>query len=354
MEGGPWYATREAVKGASDVRETARLNAAIDRNLERCSRDAEQLLHREHFYPVQATLYFDWPTNQQGSPWDLWLNARSLISLSAVTSGGDALTVGTDVLLEPVNLGPPYNRVRINADSQASWASGPAGWQRSLGLTGLWGWRDRTASATTLSASIAAANTATCDVANSAAVGVGDLIQVDSERMIVTEKQLVDTTVNSSGALTETAAAKTLAVPSGAAFAANEVITIDAESMRIERIAGNSLIVTRAWDGTALAAHSTNADIYAPRRLSISRGFGGTTAVSHNSAATVLRWIPPMTLNELVLAETQNAIAQENAAWARVIGVNEAEREAFAKGLIDLRKTARTTYGRKARKAVIA
>lgn len=354
MEGGPWYATREAVKAASDVKETARLNAAIDRNLERCARDAEQFLLREHFYPLQATLYFDWPSSQQGGPWNLWLGARPLISLSAVSSGGTALTIGTDVFFEPVNVGPPYSRVRINAESQASWSSGPSGWQHALGLTGLWGWHDRIASVATLSAPIATTGALTADVSNSAAVGVGDLVQVDTERMIVTGKQLIDTAVNSSGALASEKNARSLAVPSGAAFAEDEIITIDAESMRIDRIAGNTLIVTRAVDGSTLAAHSTNADIYAPRRLTISRGFGGTTPATHLITAPVLRWIPPLSLTELVLAETQNAIAQEDVAWARVIGVNEAQREAFARGLLDLRKTARRTLGRRARKAVIA
>ncbi len=353
MEGGPWYATREMVKGASDVRETAGLNFAIDRNLERSARDAEALLAWPHFYPVTGTRYFDWPSRQQGSARNLWLDGNPLHSLSAIESGGSALVVGTDVFLEPANFGPPYTCVRINSGSGASWSGGVSGSQRALALTGLWSHGYRTAPAGELAASIATTTAGTADVTNSAAIGVGDLLVAGAERMIVTDKREIDTGVNSSGSLASEKNARALTVPDGSAFTAGEVVTIDVESMRIERVLGNTLVVTRAWDGTTLAAHNTNADIYAPRRLVVERGFGGTTAATHSAGDDLARWLPPTSLTELVLAEAQNAIAQENSAWARVIGVDEAQREAFARGLTDLRKTVRRTLGRRARKAVI-
>lgn len=352
MRGGPWYATREAVKSASDVRETARLNRAIDRNLERHSREAEQILGWLHFYPVVATRYFDWPNSQMGGVWDLWLDGNPLSTLTAATSGGQALNIATDVFLEPAN-DPPYNRVRINSDSSASWDSGSSGEQRSLALTGTWG-ADWVTGAGALAAALGDTTGVAVDVTNSADIGVGDLIQVGTERMVVTNKQTTDTGVNSTGALTAEKTATALPVPDGTAFTVDEVITIDSERMRIDDITGNTLRLTRAWDGTTLAAHNTNSDIYAPRRLVVAgRGFGGTTPATHLIGATVYRWVPHSTLTEWVLAETQNSIAQENAAWARTIGAGEAERQTFARGLVDLRKQAMTTLGRMARKAVI-
>lgn len=354
MEGGPWYATRERVKGASDIRETAGLNEAIDENLERCARDAEQALGWLHFYPVLATRYFDWPNRQMGSLQNLWMDDNPLYSLSAATSGGTALNLATDVLLEPANRGAPYPAVRVRSGSSATWSPGTDALQRAIALTGLWAYGNRMASAGILASSIASAGAETADVSNSAKIGVGDLVIVDIERCVVTDKLLIDTGVNTTGALASEKSGRLVAVPDGTAFAKREVITIDAESMRIDDVAGNNLIVTRAWDGSTLAAHNTNSDIYAPRRLVVSRGFGGTTAATHADATAVSRWVPPKTLSELVLAEAQNAVAQENAAWARVIGAAEAEREAFAKGLQDLRKTARMTLGRKrGRKGVI-
>lgn len=346
MEGGPWYATREMVKSASDVKETAQLDDAIDRNLERNAREAELLLGWLHFYPVQATRYFDWPNRQMPDARNLWLDDLPLFSLSAATSGGDALTIGTDLFLESANHGAPYSLVRINSGSSASWSSGTSDSQRALSLTGLWAHGNRTVSAGTLTAAVPDATQGYLDVSNSHEIGVGDLVQVDIERCVVTGKLERDTGVNTTGSLTDSKASRALTVPDGTAFTTGEVITVDVESMRIERILGNTLVVARAWDGSVLAGHNTNSDIYAPRRLLVSRGFGGTTATAHDSAATVLRWVPPLSLTEWVLAETQNAIAQENAAWARVIGVSEAEREAFAKGLVDLRKRMVRTLGR--------
>ena len=85
----------------------------------------------------------------------------------------------------------------------------------------------------------------------------------------------------------------------------------------------------------------------------IVRGFGGTTAATHLISAAVSRWVPHPSLSEWVLAETQNAIAQEDAGWARTIGSGESERQTFARGLVDLRKQAMSALGRMARKAVI-
>lgn len=353
MQTGPWYATREMVKGASDIRETARLNRSIDRNLNRCSRDAEKFLGITNFYPSLETRYFDWPDPRQDDPWDLWLNQNRLISLTAATSGGEALVIGTDLFLEPSAEGPPYNRVRINSESQASWSSGASGWQRSIALTGLWGDTNTTESAGTLAQAVSDTTGTSVYVSDGNAIGVGDMIVVDSERMVVTDKLLTDSGVNSSGALSAEKTSQLLAVPSGGAFTAGEIILIDAERMRIDDIAGNNLIVIRAFDGTTLAAHSTNADIYAQRRLIVRRGFGGTTAATHLISTAVSRWVPHPSLSELVLAETQNAVAQENAAWARVIGVGEGQRETWAKGLVDLRKSVLRTCGRMARKAAI-
>ena len=200
---------------------------------------------------------------------------------------------------------------------------------------------------------LAATTSTAVDGTNSAAIGVGDLSQVGAERMVVTSRQTTDTTVNSSAALAAEKTAESLSVPSGAAFAVDEVITIDSERMRIDDITGNTLQLTRAWDGTTLAAHNTSSDIYAPRRLVVSRGFGGTSAATHLISAAILRWVPHPSLSEWVLAETQNAIAQEDAGWARTIGSGESERQTFARGLVDLRKQAMSALGRVARKAVI-
>ena len=70
---------------------------------------------------------------------------------------------------------------------------------------------------------------------------------------------------------------------SGSGFNVGEVILVDSERMLIVDIAGNYLTVKRAWDGSVLAIHSTGADIYTLRLLTVTRGALGTTAGTHDT-----------------------------------------------------------------------
>ncbi len=135
---GIWYTTREAVKAAPDIAETARNDAQVDRAIEAASRSVEGLLHRR-FYPVVDARSFDWPDGSYSRPWRLWLGGEDgLISVTSLTSGGTLLSP-SDYLLEPVNSGPPYDRVEINLGGSGSFASGSTA-QQSLVIAGVWGY----------------------------------------------------------------------------------------------------------------------------------------------------------------------------------------------------------------------
>ncbi len=54
------YSTREDVKTALDIKESARVNAQIDRALAG-ARDSVETLCNRKFYPQAATRVFDWP-----------------------------------------------------------------------------------------------------------------------------------------------------------------------------------------------------------------------------------------------------------------------------------------------------
>ena len=288
----PWLATREEIKAELDVKETARSNARIDRALTDATDAVHGLCHRI-FYPVVATRYFDWPGPQYARPWRLWLDANELISVTTLTSGGTTIAA-SDYFLEPNTYGPPYNRIEIDLDSSAAFGGGDTH-QRDIGVTGVWAGCPlvEPSVGTTAEALDDSETGIDVDAATSAAVGVGSLLRIDSERVIVTGRAQLDTGQNLGGNLTASNSNTTVPVASGAAFAVDEVILIDSEKMRIDDIAGNNLTVTRPWDGTALAAHTSGADIYAPRTLTVERGALGTTSATHNSAATLYRWDPP-------------------------------------------------------------
>jgi hypothetical protein len=346
---GIWYATREEVKGALDFKETARVNRQVDRAIEAASRDVEKLCHRR-FFPVAATRYFDWPT-QTARPWRLWLDDNELISVTTITSGGETIS-SDDFFLEPNRSGPPYNRIEIDLSSSAAFGGGDTH-QREIAITGLYGYRDDETTVGLLAEALDASETAVdVDGDTSAEVGVGSVLRVDSERMIVTARAMLDTGQNLGGAgLTIQNNAVTVTVADASGFAVDEVILIDAERMRIDDIAGNNLIVKRAWDGSTIAAHTTGANIYAPRTLTVRRAALGTTAATHASGTSIQRWNPPGDVRTFVIGQAISTLTNEHAGYARVrrSGESTSERTRDTSALASLRQATYDAVGRKAR-----
>lgn len=341
-----WYATREEVKAAMDYKETARNDLLVDRAIESGSRTIEGMTHRK-FYPWTGTRYFPWPADRYTRPYRLYLDEDELISLITLTSGGTVIPPA-DYFLEPVNLGPPYTHVEVNLGSSSAFSAGSTH-QRSIAMAGLWGGCPAdTDPAGALSAASTLTTATTCTVTNSAAIGVGQIIQVDDERMIVTAKTMLDTGQNLGTALAASTAATTVVVTTGSAYVIGEVLLLDSERMLIVDIAGNNLTVKRAWDGSVLATH-TSSDIYAPRTLVVERGALGTTAATHLNSAPITKHRVPGLVNQLCIAEAAVGLQQQSAGYARVVGSGDNQREAAGKGLADLRQQVYTTYGRKAR-----
>ncbi|MGW1616377.1 hypothetical protein ACWCQZ_44415 [Streptomyces sp. NPDC002285] len=349
---GVWYATREDVMRALDVKLTARSSGQIDRALESASRDVEDLCHRK-FFPVQATRYFDWPDVQYRPSWRLWLDDNQLISVTTLVSGGVTIPA-TDYFLEPNRSGPPFNRLEIDLDSSAAYGGGDTH-QRDIAVTGLWGYRNTETTVGALAEALDASETAV-DVsgAASAASGVGSVLRVDSERMLVTGRTMLDTGQNvGGGGLTAQQNSVTLAVADGTAFAVDEILLVESERLLIVDIAGNNLTVKRAWDGSVLAAHAVGIDIYAARTLTVQRGALGTTPATHSSATPVTRWDPPGPVRLLTIAEAINTVTMEQAGYSKVLRSGEAggssERNRDQKGIDRLRKQVYDSHGRKGR-----
>lgn len=342
---GIWYATREDVMGAFDVKWTARNRRYVDQAIEAASRSVEGLCHRR-FYPVLATRLFDWPPRSGMTPWILRLADQELISVSVLTSGGRTITAD-EYNLEPVNSGPPFNRVEIKLSSDGSFGGGQT-YQRDIQVAGLWGYRNAETSVGALAEILDATETGIdVDGATSALAGVGSVLRIDSERMLVTSRTQLST--GQTGTLTAGKSDVTLPVANGAAFAVDEVLLLDSERMRIDDIAGNTLTVERAYDGTVLAAHTT-ATIYAPRTLTVTRGALGTTADTHASGATVYEWQPPGLVRQLAKAEAITQLTQERSGWfIKASTSGNSAGKVSADALQTLRDQTYTEHGRKAR-----
>jgi len=345
---GIWLCTREDVASATDIKDSARNSAQIDRAIESASRSVEGLLHRK-FHPQVATRYKDWPNYQRSRPWRLWLDQDELISVISLVAGGISIAA-SDYFLEPANSGPPFTRIEINLAGSAAFSSGQTH-QRAIAITGVFGHSADEEPAGALAEALDAVETAV-DVTDSAAVGVGSIVKVDSERMLVTEKSMLDTGQNCS-ALTASVADVSITGVSAGTIVSGETVLVDSERMLVVDVAGTTLTVRRAWDGSVLAAHSGGADIYAPRTLTVVRGALGTTAATHSLAAAVTRHVVPGLVRELCTAEALNTLQQERSGYARVVGEGETAIEVRGQGLSQIRSDALAAYGRRARSRAV-
>lgn len=356
----PCYATREAVQRALDYNETARTDEQVDRAIESASDDVEGLTHRR-FYPQLASRSFDWPGGSYSRSWRLWLDSNELISITSLVTGGQTLTQGTDYFLRRSDDldEPPYTQVQINLAGNAAFGGGPTT-QRDITITGLYGHSARESAVGSLVASVNI-NALGVDLNTSGNVGIGDIIRIDSERMLVTGRTMLTTGQTLADDLEDSDAATLVAAPSGTA-AAGEVILIDAERMLVIDAAGDNLVVKRAWDGSVLASHTSGTAIYAARSLLVERGVLGTTAATHNDGAAVARHVPPALVRDLAVAEAIEQLLQETSGYARTSGAVQdnshsgitvsnirSSKNQLGLGIDALRSRAYTAYGRKAR-----
>lgn len=335
----PCYVTRERVQLTLDQADTFRSNSSIDRAIASASRDVEGVTHR-YFYPTLATRYPDpWRQIRGGI---LWLDSN-VYEMAAVTSlvvDSVTWTVSTDYYLDPED-GPPYTSIRIPRTSSKAWPSD----ERSIVVTGQVGASVRTKAAGTLSTSMNSSVTSMV-VSDASLVGVGDLVTLDSERVVVTDKALSTTGTTISAGMTAVMSETTVSVADGTAVHAGETVTVDSERLFVESIAGNSLTVKRATQGSVLAAHTSGATVYAPRTCTVERACTGTTAAAHSSAITVYVNDPDSLVKELALAFALNNLEQGKSAYARTTGSGESESESAGRGVKQILEDCLARHGR--------
>lgn len=339
-----WYCTREAVKAAVGI-QGADVDALIDGYIEAGSEDVEALLGRR-FIPETRIAYFRWP-QPVGNSLVLRLDDLDLLAVTALQSQAqDAVPVtiaSTDYFLEPVNIGPPYQRIEIDLSSSSAFASGDTP-QRSIAVTGRWGVQEATKAAGALAEADDGSETA-LDVTDSSLIGVGDTILVGTEAMFVSAKALLTTGTTLNDTLTASKSDTLVTVASGAAIKTGEVITLDSERMLVEAIAGNDLTVQRAYDGSTLAGHTTGITIYAPRTLTVTRGVNGTTAATHDTAAAISKYAPPADVMEYVRAYAISHHQQGKSGWTGQIAGGEGGVEMRMFNLWAMRNALLEKYG---------
>jgi hypothetical protein len=337
------YVYREDLESALDVKPSAYMGAELDRACRSASRMVDNLCHRT-FYPWTGTRTFDYPGDRSTSM-EVWLDDQELIEAASVISGGTSIPADDGYLLRP-DFGPPFSRLEISRAGAYGFSAGSTS-QRSIGITGLWGYRNDETAASTLAASVASAAAFAITVTTPLA-GIGSLLRIDSERLLVTGKGFT-ASGQVSPSLAANNAGNTLAVSDGSVFTPGEVLLIDGERVQVQDIAGNLLVVRRAVQGSTLAAHTAGAAIYWQHVFAVERGAAGTTAAAHSSGAAIVRWEPPSEVRELAQAYAEDTFLQRNSGYARTSGQGENERPTSGRGIVQLESRIRASLVRSAR-----
>lgn len=266
-----------------------------------------------------------------------------------VTSGGQTIALN-EIFFEPVNKESwePYEYMELDRSTSAAYGIGNTP-QHDVAITGTWGFGATTIPAGSLASSItSSATTATCT--DSSVIGVGQLLLAGTERILVTDKAMADTSQALVTPLTAAMNNQTVAVTTGSSYNVGEILLLDSERMLVTDIAGNNLTVKRAYDGTTLATH-TGSEIYALRLLTIQRGVLGTTGASQSGSLAKFSF--PGLITELAIALALNNVLQKTSGYSRTVGEGDNVRLASGAALADLVSRAVATFGRKSRLLVI-
>ncbi len=347
----PCYTTREEVKSALDIKQTARNNVQVDRAIQAASRAIDGKMNRV-FYPTIATKFVDWPNFQYAYPWRIWLDQAELadvtVNVPVVTSGGNLIS-NADIFWGHPRYSPPFTYLELNRSSSATFGQGNTP-QRDVSITGTFGFGIDTRPGGALAVAMTDTTGTTLTVTNGAAVGVGDGLLIGTERLLVTDRANVTSgqVQQGAGAGTVSNADNLLTVTDGTKFFPDEVVTLGGERMLVLDVTGNVLTVKRAWDGTVLAAHS-GATIFVSRVLTVARGVQGTTAATHLISTPINVHLVPSLIRQLAVAMAITEVTLESGAYATSQGTGTAKQTNIGMGLYALMESAFAEFGRKGR-----
>lgn len=346
------YAGLETVKRAAGI-SGADKDIVLLRIIEAASRRIDQQVRRR-FIPLTATRLFDWPQELGSSSVILWLHDDLLAVTTLLSKAQDTsptTIVAADYFLEPQRYGPPYNRIEMDLSAAAAYESGDTP-QRSISVAGRWGYGEDTKAAGTLAAAISTTTATTLTCSDASLIDVGDTLLIESEQLYVSARATVDTTANTSGALNADKSQTTVALSNGALVSPGEVLLINSERMYVDSISGNNATVIRAYDGSVLATHADAQDVYVYRLLTVVRAVNGTTAATHANSTAISKYVPPLAIIDLCVAESIAAFHQEQSGWGRVVGTGEGQRAWSGSALDDLRRRVISVY-RRGRQAAV-
>lgn len=336
-----WYASLTEVKRAADIPASPLYDLKVSDVMSEATDAVESLCSRV-FYPTLATRYFPWPQDRTQGPSLLRLGSSEAISLVSVVNG-DGSTIGTSRLKlikeGQVDDGPPYSAIQVDG----SFVTNGEFPDRSIAITALYGHQlnERSAAVTTTNLS-----GSTVDISNASLIGVGSLIRIGDERLVVTQRGWKNTGNVTPVTVDDEESDDRFTLSIGSTLNVGEELFIGNERMLITEIIGNDVIVDRGAYGSVLSVHSGVTTVYVNRSLTVERAVLGTTSTDTLSGAGVQLFMFPPLVRQLCRAEALNIIQQDAASYGSRSGSNQGEMPMSIKGLQDLRETVRSKYAR--------
>jgi hypothetical protein len=338
---------------ATDVKQVQNYIRHVDAAVEAASRSVEALCHRRFWNDIKTVTY-EWPNFQRAYPWRIWFDASELADVTSlvpvVTTGGQVIPDSAIFWSGSSNYRPPHRYVELDRSQSYSFGNGPTP-QRNVTITGVTGYWAQVKPGGTITASVNSSVTIV-PVSDSSAVGVGDVMIVDAESMLVRDMTWSSASLTLTSGGTTAQSNDNVLTLNGSGVSAGEVVQVDAEWMLVLSAAGAVLTVERSWNGSVLTAHSASTPVLAQRSCTVSRGFGGTTAASHSSSAPVSVQLIPDLVHELALAEALVYIEQQSRSYGTQDGGPGLAKTPGA-GLPGLRDQCYGAYGRQVRQRAV-
>ena len=272
---------------ASDI--LADKESGDEARLYQSARDASRFLEEEigWFIPVSQT------TQMRGNGKQYLYPHPPILSLTgSITVESDALTEGTDfVFMRQMWANGPYLGMERLSDAPnfSDWCAQDAD---SIQIPCTVGLYSRTVGTdTTLSANMTDSATSML-VDNGAKVSPGMIVEIDSEKMLITGwGDPTEEVAYLDGALAVNA--EQVSLDDATDLNAGEIIRVTFEQMKIKEKRQDLLSLKRSWNGSGKAAHADLDPVDVYRTVTLERAINGTTAAAHTSGASITRYVPP-------------------------------------------------------------
>jgi hypothetical protein len=165
-------------------------------------------------------------------------------------------------------------------------------WADEVSIPAAWGLYERVeALGVTLSAE-QSATAETLTVADGGKLSPGMMLKIGDEMQFVRETGAPTAAVTTLGAAMD-ASEEEITLASGALVKVGEIIRVDFERLKVLDIAGNKVYVTRGWQRTKKASHTSGTAVDVYRAYQVRRACNGTSAAIQASAAAISRFVVP-------------------------------------------------------------